>query len=311
MSSDDSFINRYRPQTFDQVYGHAATMSLLIKAMQTASRPHTYLITGPPGIGKTSIARLIGTFLDAEIIELDAASHSGVDDMRELVELSQYISLQGDGTRVYIIDECHTLSRNAWQALLKLTEEPPDHCYVVLCTTDPAKVPNTIKNQRAYSVVLKALPFNVMEQYVDDICQAEGWDVNRDVFNAVIANAEGLPRKALMILLAVHDVADREAVRQIITTMDAGEPVSQICQMLLQGKASWVTVRPLLAKVEDDQFEGALVHTVRYMIGAMMRASDDRQTQRLNEYIQALTFPSETFDSKARFFAAIGRCIFK
>lgn len=314
MNSEDSIINKYRPQSFEQVYGHEKAIAALTRVIDAAHRPHTYLITGPSGIGKTSIARLIGGYLGAETIEIDAASHSGVDDARELVDLSQYMSLQGDGNRLYIIDECHTLSRNAWQALLKLAEEPPDHFYLVLCTTDADKVPATVRGQRAYMLQLRPLPSKIIEEYIMAICFAEDWNaVYPAVFRAIIANAEGSPRKALMLLLAVHDAVSADAVRDVIASMDTGEPVVQICQLLLKSGAqtSWKDVQPLLAKIENDEFDAAITHATRYMISCLMRANQDSHASRINEYIQALTFPSETFDSKARFFAAIGRCIWK
>lgn len=305
----ESFINKYRPQSFDQVYGHEAVLGALSLVLQSPARTHAYLLTGPPGIGKTTIARLIGATMSAEVTEIDAASHSGVDDMRELVDLSQYMSLQGDGNRIYIIDECHTLSRNAWQALLKLTEEPPDHFFVALCTTEPGKVPDTIKMQRAYQVILRPLPPTVMEAYVAAICEAEYWNVHNDVFTAVVQTAEGSPRKALQLLLALHDAPDRDAVRQIISTIDAGDVMTQVCQSLLRGKQTWASLKPLLSRIEDDAFDAAIAHLGNYLVSIICRTDDIRLANRAAELITALTFPTDTYNKKLQFYAAIARMV--
>lgn len=308
----ESFINKYRPQSFGEVMGHTEILSALQRVLQGEDRPHCYLLVGPSGVGKTTIARLIGNYLGAEIQDIDAASHSGVEDMREIVELSQYMALTGEGNRIYIIDECHALSRNAWQALLKLTEEPPSHFYVALCTTEPSKVPATIAGQRAYQVQLKPLPPQTIDEFLQVICEIEQWSVNNDVFTAIVQGAEGSPRKALMLLLTLHDVMDREEVRRVLSRLDAeSATVIPLAQLLLRGRPiAWPSIKPLLAALDaDDEFEEAFVSMGRYLVACLLRTDKPATAAYINEMLNALTFPSSTFDPKVRFYAAIGRII--
>lgn len=306
----DSFINRYRPQEFNQVYGHEAVLGPLRRILGEPSHPHAYLITGPSGVGKTTIARLIGFTLGAIITEIDAASHSGVDDMRELVDLSQYMSLQRGGNCMYIIDECHTLSRNAWQALLKVAEEPPDHFYLALCTTEPDKVPATIKMQRAYQVTLRPLPPTTIEAFLTAICDAERVTLYGEVFTFIVQHAEGSPRKALQLFLAVANTSSREEARQIVSEASTGDAITQVCQLLLRGgKPTWANIKPLLARIEDDAFDAAISHLGNYLVSVLVRTDDVKVSLRCAELILALTFPTETYNKKLQFYAAIVRML--
>jgi DNA polymerase-3 subunit gamma/tau len=149
-------VIKYRPKSFEEVIGHEDMLMALLRAISSDTCPHSFLFTGVSGLGKTTLARITAMELQADPLEIDAASNNGVDATRGLVELGQHMSMVGDGRRAIIIDECHTLSKQAWQPLLKLLEEPPDHLYIMLCTTELEKVPDTIRN-RCFHVVLKPL----------------------------------------------------------------------------------------------------------------------------------------------------------
>lgn len=305
----DSFINKYRPTVFGQVFGHQAIVGQLLNVFDLQDRPHTYLLSGPSGIGKTTIARLIGSALAADITEIDAASHSGVDDMREVVESSQYSSLQGDGYRLVIIDECHTLSRQAWQTLLKVAEEPPDHFFLALCTTEPDKVPATIRGQRAYHIALRPLDRPQMDHYVSTICDIEQWQLASDVHNLIVSNAEGSPRKALQLIWSLANAPDIATARQIISTIDAGDTAADLCKLLLSGKPHWDKLRPYLNRIEDDTFDAALGHIGNYLVGVICKSTNIGTVTRAGELLLALTFPTETYNKKLQFYAAITRMV--
>jgi DNA polymerase-3 subunit gamma/tau len=307
---NESIITKYRPKQFSEVWGHENACRALERVLASPNRPHTYLITGPSGIGKTTLARLISLTLDAAIEEPDAATHSGVDDMRTVVEDSAFFALGGSGNKVYIINECHALSHNAWRALLKLAEEPPDHFYLVLCTTEPGKVPAPFTNQRAYHIPLNPLPFNLIEEYIYKIAEIEQWTLNHDVANAIATAADGAPRRALMVLLRCHDAVHPREVGSVAATLDDDtNPLIRLCQVLSRGKPSWDAIKPLLASIEDTQYDTALSTMGRYFIGVIMRSTDFRATSHIAEYLAAITFPTETYDKKVQFFAAMMRII--
>ncbi len=303
--STKPLINRYRPEDFDEVVGHDLVLRGLQRAISQAGPPKSYLFTGVAGLGKTTLARIVAKALECEPVEIDAASNSGVDDMRNLVELGNHVSITGAGRRMFIIDECHALSKPAWQAILKMLEEPPDHLFLALCTTELQKVPETIQT-RCYHTQLKPIPPGDLEQLLTAVAEAEGWDVDNDVMATVVQAATGQPRKALSMLEAVHDVGSREEVKRVLSLIDDSDPVFELCKLVMAGKG-WDLVQKQMARVDPDSFQQAPVLLGRFLTGAMERAKSDKEAHRAWTMLDALLFPSSSHDPKANFFAALGR----
>lgn len=137
---------RYRPQTFDDMTEQTAIKDILENQIATKTFQHGYLFTGPAGTGKTTSARIFANMINdskGKPIEVDAASNSGVDNIRQIIEDAKRKPLDAE-YKIFIVDECHSLSNGAWQALLKTLEEPPKFTIFIFCTTDPQKVPATI-----------------------------------------------------------------------------------------------------------------------------------------------------------------------
>ena len=137
---------KYRPKTFDDVVEQEAIKDILTEQIETNSFKHAYLFCGPAGCGKTTVARIFANDLNkgkGNPIEVDAASNNGVDNIREIIDNAKRKSLDSE-YKVYIVDECHMLSTGAWNAMLKLLEEPPAGTIFIMCTTDPQKIPATI-----------------------------------------------------------------------------------------------------------------------------------------------------------------------
>lgn len=137
---------KYRPKSFNDVVEQDAIKIILTEQIRTQSFKHAYLFCGPAGCGKTTAARIFANELNMGMgnpIEVDAASNNGVDNIRDIIENAKRKSLDSE-YKVYIIDECHMLSTGAWNAMLKLLEEPPKGTIFIMCTTDPQKIPATI-----------------------------------------------------------------------------------------------------------------------------------------------------------------------
>jgi len=217
-----ALYRRYRPQTFAQVIGQEPVTRTLRNAIAAGQVAHAYLLSGTRGTGKTSIARLIakavnctkakdaepcdactscvaireGRFLD--LIEIDAASNRGIDEMRDLREKVRFAPSDGQ-YKVYVIDEAHQLTNEAFNALLKTLEEPPAHVIFVLATTEPQRIPATIVS-RTQRFDLRRIPHKGTVQQLGEIATAEGWTVDQGALDAISRHAQGSLRDAEGIL---------------------------------------------------------------------------------------------------------------
>lgn len=303
----EPLITKYRPTSFDDVLlvGHKTVVSALERVIKSETCPHAFLFTGPSGIGKTTLARITASALEAEILEIDAASNSGVDNARMVIENGQYQSLSGSARKFYLIDEFHGMSRAAMDALLKTLEEPPSHLYFGLCTTEAHKVRETIVT-RCYSVKLDHVRDSDIEELLDLVCEVEGWQPDGSIRQMVVQAATGQPRKALTLLQNVHDVKTVEEARRIIPLMEGSDPARDLLDALVNNRG-WDLVSKALEKIEDADLEALSTTGASWMATAMMRTRSEEQARRIWTILDALTFPTSTFDRRAAFVAAVGR----
>ena len=305
---NETLITKYRPGDFDEIWGHEDIINALQRALKSTVCPHAFLFTGPSGVGKTTIARILGKHINAEILPFDAASHSTKEDALRLAELGQHFALGGAKARLLLIDEIHALSSAAFQSLLLILEEPPAHLYFALCTTELQKVPETILT-RCYHVALRALKDREIEELLSAICDAEAWKIDADVLQLIVQSSTGQPRKALSLLQSCHDAPSREEARRIVSLLDDSSALVDLLKVLLSGKKDWSIIQPLLETLPDD-FDNSVIAGTRYIIGAMTKQKDSAKALMAWNLLNALTFPTSTFDKKAHFVVSIGRFIF-
>lgn len=218
---------KYRSQTFAELIGQDAMVQTLANAIKRDRLAHAFLMTGIRGVGKTSTARLIAKALNCvgpdgqggptidpcgqcepclaiaegrhiDVIEMDAASHTGVDDVREIIEAVRYSAVSAR-YKIYIIDEVHMLSRNAFNALLKTLEEPPPHVKFLFATTEVDKLPVTVLS-RCQRFDLKRIPTELLASHFAMICGKEGVEAEPEALSMIAAAADGSVRDGLSIL---------------------------------------------------------------------------------------------------------------
>ena len=321
---------KYRPQTFSELIGQEPMVRTLGNAIKRDRLAHAFLMTGVRGVGKTSTARLIAKALNCigpdgqggptidpcgqcepctaiaegrhiDVIEMDAASHTGVDDVREIIEAVRYAAVSAR-YKIYIIDEVHMLSRNAFNALLKTLEEPPAHVKFLFATTEVEKLPVTVLS-RTQRFDLRRIPAELLQEHFGTICQKEGVDAEAEALNIIANAAEGSVRDGLSILDQAIAHADldgegqvaAERVRDMLGLADKSAQ-RRLLQMLLDGDA-----KALLDAITDQYALGVeplalmrgqmdLVHrvTVAQVSGDEANAPTQQERDALTEFSQRL-----------------------
>ena len=265
---------KYRPQSFDELIGQDAMVQTIGNAIERGRIAHAFLLTGVRGVGKTSTARLIAKALNCvgpdgqggptihpcgvcepcvaiaegrhiDVIEMDAASHTGVDDVREIIEAVRYASVSAR-FKIYIIDEVHMLSKNAFNALLKTLEEPPEHVKFLFATTEVDKVPVTVLS-RCQRFDLRRIPSDKLAAHFARVAEAEQVDVEPEALSVIARAAEGSARDGLSLLdqaiahgerhvtaaqvRSMLGLADRGRIRRLLEAILAGDAPAMLAQL--------------------------------------------------------------------------------
>jgi len=204
MNNNIALYRKYRPETFDEVIGQDHVVRAISGGLKSGKVSHAYLLCGPRGIGKTTVARIIAKELNTsvnDIYEMDAASNRGIDDIREINENIR--SLPFDSKyKIYILDEVHMFTKEAWNALLKTIEEPPEHVIFILATTEIEKVPETIVS-RCQSFIFKKPSDIVLSKFISSFAKKEGYEIERGGAELIALLADGAFRDALGTLQKV------------------------------------------------------------------------------------------------------------
>ncbi|MGE0010514.1 MAG: DNA polymerase III subunit gamma/tau [Candidatus Babeliales bacterium] len=296
-----NLARKWRSQTFKEIVGQPLVVSMLQNSLYSGHIFPVYLLSGQRGCGKTSTARVFAAAVNCQklaifrakpkeqvlpclacgscramqagnhpdVIEMDAASHTGVDNVRQIIEAASFLPLLG-AHKVYLIDEAHMLSKAAFNALLKILEEPPASVIFLLATTDPHKIIETVTS-RCFRLFFAPIDTTILEQHLEKICKQESIAYELDGLQAIVAESEGSCRDAINLLEQVRfatDVVNKAGVQRVLGHLDDERLVELISTILLGEPALLIT---LLDKLSLAHYSAPFIwHTFILMLRAAL-----------------------------------------
>lgn len=301
---------KYRPDRLEDMVGQEVVAKAFASTLKKASR--TFLFVGPSGCGKTTMARIGAKMVgcrEKDIREIDAASKTGVDDMREVTEMLMFKPL-GGGKRAVIIDECHMLSKAAWNSLLKALEEPPEWMHWFLCTTEVGKViPTAITRCAKFELksVARETLFELLQQIADEEKLAAG--SSEGVLELCAKEAYGSPRQAIVNLETCGHVKDRREAAELLRSAEDNPQAIDLARLLVEGQP-WSKVRNALLGLKDTNPE-SVRHVVRaYLTKVILDAKEPNKAGRAMEILDRFSIPFPHGDGISPVVMACGRVLF-
>ena len=248
---------KYRPKKLEQMIGQDSIVKSLQNKIKRNKIPHSILFTGPSGCGKTTLARILRRSLKChkyEFKEINTADFRGIDTIRKIRRHMSLAPLRGN-CKVWVIDECHKLSNDAQNALLKILEDTPNHVFFILATTDPQRLIKTVRN-RCTEISVSTLTDKELNSLLINICKKEKLEgFPSIVFEKIIEVSEGSARKALVLLDLVIDLDDEEDMLKAVSDAISEEQGIAVARALFNQRTQWPDMAKILKNIQKEEPE--------------------------------------------------------
>lgn len=304
----DGLITKYRPKDWGEVVGHGLALKALRGALEQG-RAKTFLFTGGSGVGKTTLARIAAQAVGcapSDVLEIDAATHTGIDAMREVSRYVTYRPLGGE-SKALIVDEMHALSKAAVQSLLKATEEPPAYAFWFFCTTEPARVLPTMRT-RCFAVDLKPVPVRDLAALLDRVVKQEKLKTHPDILALCVEEAAGSPRQALSNLALCAEAKNEAEAAELLRSAEGSSEAVELARALVAGKG-WRDLRKVLEGLKEASPE-SVRHVVRSYVTAVALNADGTRAADMLNVLDAFSQPFNPADGLSPLLLACGKVVF-
>ena len=282
-----SLYQKYRPKTLEGMFGNEAQIASLDGLLGNLNDlPHAWMIHGQTGCGKTTIGRIIKNKLnihDNDFVEINSSEMRGIDTVRELIKNSGFRPMNGD-FRMFLVDECHKMTDDAQNAILKLLEDTPAHVIIVLCTTAPEKMIKPILG-RCQNIQVQPLDDKTMSRLIRKVVKLEKATLSEEVLSIILQDSAGHPRNALTMLETV--LATPEELREDVArkTLTQQSQSIELCRALIKG-SNWKTIAPILAGLKDQEAESTRRAVLGYCQAILLKTDEPRAALVMDYFIE-------------------------
>lgn len=300
--------NRYRPDNLGKVAGNLNTIDSIRKVVGREDPPKSYLITGPAGCGKTTLAYIIRDMLGctpSAFHEFDASADRGIDKIRKIKEESQLLPMTGD-VMVMFFDECHQITAAAQEAMLKLLENPPEHVYLILATTEMSKLKPTVV-RRCTQFAVDRLNRTQMVHLLMDICEKEGKPKGKALLSKIFKVSWGSPGQAVKLLDQVIDMKDEKLAEESLENVTFDENTAfMLCKVLssrsMTGIDKWNKSREML-KTFKGSAEDARLTILSYFEKILIDSGDFKVATIMTNFVDSVMYTGRSGLSLCVYFA--------